>query len=102
MALPARIREIPVRRQLHRARFGSVAAALAALLSLGLAVSGVRSLAESAGGIALTAMRCWSAPLSTRVVLDFSAPVTVVSPDSGFSRQLTLSIPADLVTRAPD
>jgi N-acetylmuramoyl-L-alanine amidase len=50
--------------------------------------------------ITLTGMRFWSAPVNTRVVLDFSSVASVVTPDSGHARQLVVSIPADAVSRA--
>ena len=46
----------------------------------------------------LNAMRSWSAPTGTRVVFDFSAPVTLAGPDSGASRMLALSVPGEQAT----
>jgi N-acetylmuramoyl-L-alanine amidase len=54
--------------------------------------------AARAAGITLGGMRSWSAPTHTRVVLDFSAAVTPVAPDSGAGRQLVVTFPADGVT----
>lgn len=51
--------------------------------------------AGASPGITLTGMRSWSAPTSTRIVLDFSATVTPVTPDSGVGRQLVVTFPAD-------
>src|SRR5207249_5081548 len=54
-----------------------------------------------AQGVVLTGMRSWSAPADTRVVFEFSHTVTAVAPDSGRSRQVVLSLPGELVSRAP-
>src|SRR5262245_12031873 len=61
--------------------------------------------AAGAGGgsqrsVTLTGLRSWSAPTSTRVVFDFSAIVTVVAPDSGISRRLTITIPGESIIRS--
>ncbi|OGF13743.1 MAG: hypothetical protein A2W00_03720 [Candidatus Eisenbacteria bacterium RBG_16_71_46] len=72
------------------------AATLATALLVLVAVSGV----AAADTVTLTAMRSWSAPANTRVVLDFTAPVNPVTPDSGVTRQLVLSIPGETVVRA--
>jgi N-acetylmuramoyl-L-alanine amidase len=48
----------------------------------------------------LTGLRSWSAPASTRVVFDFSAPVTPVAPDSGSSRSLVVSLPDQPLARS--
>ncbi len=42
---------------------------------------------------ALTSMRTWASPTGTRVVFDFSVPVTPIAPDTGSTRQLTISVP---------
>lgn len=74
-----------------------LAAATAALLlvmgSAGAAVAGGR-------GVFLTGLRSWSAPVSTRVVFDFSAPVTPVAPDSGRASALVVSVPGQALLRA--
>ena len=44
-------------------------------------------------GVFLTGLSSWSAPATTRVVFDFSAPVTPVAPDSGRSCALVVSVP---------
>ena len=74
------------------------AAGLAALTG-----SFARAAADSPGaqGVVLTGMRSWSAPADTRVVFEFSHTVTAVAPDSGVSRQVVLSLPGELVSRAP-
>jgi N-acetylmuramoyl-L-alanine amidase len=46
----------------------------------------------------LTGLRSWSAPTGTRIVFDFSKPVTVAGPDSGTSAMLALSLPGESVT----
>ena len=56
--------------------------------------------ALAARGVFLTGLRSWSAPASTRVVFDFSAPVTPVAPDSGRSRSLVVSLPDQPLARS--
>jgi N-acetylmuramoyl-L-alanine amidase len=55
--------------------------------------------APSANAITLSAVRSWSSPTGTRVVLDFSAPVSAVAPDSGVSRELRVTVPGTLLRR---
>jgi N-acetylmuramoyl-L-alanine amidase len=73
---------------------------------LAAAAGGIRpatsAAAPAVAPVRLTSLRYWSAPTATRVVMDFSAPVTPVAPDSGAAPQLTLSLPAEQVTRAPE
>jgi N-acetylmuramoyl-L-alanine amidase len=45
-------------------------------------------------------MRTWSSPSGTRLVLDFSAPVTPVSPDSGSTAQLVVAVPTPGIAAA--
>jgi N-acetylmuramoyl-L-alanine amidase len=77
-------------------RFASRLAAAAVALLL----AGAASTAAAPRGVFLTALRSWSAPTSTRIVLDFSAPVTAVAPDSGRSTALVVSVPGQDVLRA--
>lgn len=49
--------------------------------------------ADAPGAPQISGVRSWSAPTSTRIVLDFTSPVTPVLPDSGFSNALVLSVP---------
>jgi N-acetylmuramoyl-L-alanine amidase len=49
-------------------------------------------------GVTLTSLRAWSSPTNTRLVFDFSAPVTLAGPDSGVSRRITLSTPGERVS----
>lgn len=49
---------------------------------------------------ALTALRSWSSPTGTRVVFDFSVPVSPVAPDSGRSRSVVVSVPGEPLARA--
>ncbi len=56
--------------------------------------------AAAAGSIGLTGLRSWSAPTSTRIVLDFSAPVSPVAPDSGSSHRLTITLPGESIVRS--
>lgn len=55
--------------------------------------------AVAARGVFLTGLRSRSAPTSTRVVFDFSAPVMLVAPDSGRSRALVVSVPGQQLLR---
>jgi len=48
----------------------------------------------------VTSVRSWTAPANTRIVFDFSLPVTPVMPDSGESPGLVVSIPGEPVGRA--
>jgi N-acetylmuramoyl-L-alanine amidase len=50
----------------------------------------------------VTAVRSWSAPENTRLVLEFSAEVTTVSPDSGAAPSLVVAIPAPGLARGPE
>src|SRR5689334_14559176 len=52
-----------------------------------------RARADAPAATQLSAVRSWSSPTSTRIVLDFTRPVTPVVPDSGFTRELVLSVP---------
>ena len=56
--------------------------------------------AAAARGVFLTGLRSWSAPTSTRVVFDLSAPVMLVAPDSGRSCALVVSVPDQQMMRA--
>ena len=56
--------------------------------------------AASSTPASLTSMRSWSAPSNTRIVLDFSAIVTPVAPDSGRGRQLQIAFPGEALPRA--
>jgi N-acetylmuramoyl-L-alanine amidase len=68
---------------------------------LGLALLLAAGPASADGkGVFLTGLRSWSAPASTRVVFDFSAPVTPVAPDSGRASSLVLSVPGQSLLRA--
>ena len=48
----------------------------------------------------ITAVRSWSSPTGTRVVVDLSGTVAYVAPDSGQSRNVLLSVPEPLVRGA--
>jgi N-acetylmuramoyl-L-alanine amidase len=74
---------------------------LATLLALGTAPD-LGAVPPRDSAVALTALRSWSSPTSTRLVLDFSATVNPVVPDSGITRQLTVSFPAERVTRSAE
>lgn len=70
------------------------------LLSLFAGVAAAQPATSPVDTLTLTAMRSWSAPTQTRVVLDFSAVVTAVYPDSGVGRELVVSLPAVAYARA--
>jgi len=53
--------------------------------------------AATSRGVMLTSLRSWSSPTNTRLVFDFSAPVTLAGPDSGVSREVALSTPGERV-----
>ena len=56
--------------------------------------------AAAGNGVFLTGLRSWTSPASTRIVFDFSAPVTPVAPDSGRSRALVVSLPGQPLARS--
>jgi N-acetylmuramoyl-L-alanine amidase len=72
-------------------------AAVAVLLTGG---PGARAQEAPAAGVQLTGMRAWTNPGGTRVVLDFSAQVTPVSPDSGVGPQLVVAVPSPGISAA--
>jgi len=72
----------------------------AVLIAALLLVADPGPAAAAARGVFLTGLRSWSAPTSTRVVFDFSAPVTLVAPDSGRSSALVVSVPGQQLMRA--
>ena len=55
---------------------------------------------DAAGPVQLTGMRTWSAPAGTRIVLDFSAEVVPVAPDSGSGSQLVVAVPTPGISAA--
>ena len=57
--------------------------------------------ATAPGPLTLTSVRSWSAPSNTRVVFDFSSPVTLVAPDSGSGPQLVITVPQAGLVLAP-
>jgi N-acetylmuramoyl-L-alanine amidase len=95
---------------MNRLRSGILPLLLAApLLGGGTAGSGPPGAAAAAAGTAATApnpvtitsIRSWASPTGTRVVMDFTATVAYVAPDSGDSRTVLVSVP-DPVVRAND
>lgn len=52
--------------------------------------------------IRVTSVRFWTSPSNTRVVFDFSMPVTPVLPDSGDARDLQIMVPGEAMDRAPE
>lgn len=79
-----------------RLRIHTAFTALALLVALPLASPAADS---QTSGVTLSGMRSWSSPTGTRVVIDFSAPVDVVAPDSGASRQLVVTVPGQVIAR---
>jgi N-acetylmuramoyl-L-alanine amidase len=71
--------------------FGLVFAALAAAQGQPPAPAG------GAKPVTLLAMRSWSAPTNTRVVFEFSAPVTTAGADSGESPGIVITLPGERV-----
>jgi N-acetylmuramoyl-L-alanine amidase len=75
-----------------------------ATLIVAASVSRPAPASAQAGGLPagpqLTGMRTWSSPGGTRVVLDFSAAVVPVAPDSGIGPQLVVAIPTPGITAA--
>ena len=74
-------------------------------LTLALMLLPRQGLADAAAAppsatVTLGALRSWSGPTNTRIVLDFSRAVTPVAPDSGVSPRLTLTVPGETVVRA--
>jgi N-acetylmuramoyl-L-alanine amidase len=72
--------------------------AMVGLLALGVSVSHADG--PPRRPVTMTGMRSWSAPEGTRLVFDFSSPVTPVAPDSGVTRELAVSIPGEQVVRS--
>ncbi|MBI1799907.1 MAG: N-acetylmuramoyl-L-alanine amidase [Candidatus Eisenbacteria bacterium] len=58
-------------------------------------------LPHAAAAATLLGMRSWPAPASSRVVFDFSDPVTYAGPDSGSSPSLTLALPGEHLALGP-
>jgi len=56
--------------------------------------------AEPTGPVQLTGMRTWVSPAGTRLVLEFSAEVVPVAPDSGAGPQLVVAVPVPGITAA--
>jgi N-acetylmuramoyl-L-alanine amidase len=50
----------------------------------------------------IVSARSWTSPSNTRVVVDFSAPVTPVMPDSGVSHEIAIRISDEPIERAAD
>jgi N-acetylmuramoyl-L-alanine amidase len=73
---------------------------LAVLIAVLLLAAGPGPAVAAARGVFLTGLRSRSAPTSTRVVFDFSAPVMLVAPDSGRSSALVVSVPGQQMMRA--
>lgn len=65
----------------------------ALLTVLALAAGSAHAHADGPPSPAITSMRTWANPLGTRIVFDFSVPVTIVAPDTGSSRELVIAVP---------
>jgi len=76
------------------------AVAIVACAALFALVAPSRARADAPAATQLSAVRSWSSPTSTRIVLDFTRPVTPVVPDSGFTRELVLSVPGPALSIA--
>jgi hypothetical protein len=50
--------------------------------------------------VQLTGMRTWVSPAGTRIVLEFSAEVVPVAPDSGAGPQLVVAVPVPGIAAA--
>ena len=79
---------------------------LALVLTSVLALAGVAAPSSAASppashGAAITGLRSWSSPSSTRLVLDFSAEVVHVAPDSGEASSLVVAFPTPALDRDP-
>ncbi len=85
-------------RLLARLFTGLLGIALAALPLAVRAQTG--TMPAGSGPVQLTGMRTWTSPGGTRIVFDFTAPVTPVSPDSGTSAQLVVAVPTPGITAA--
>lgn len=81
----------------------AMAIAIASFTNAASAATGTNSagVRPSGAGVTLTSLRSWSSPTNTRLVFDFSAPVTLAGPDSGMSRMIALSVPGERVSLAP-
>ena len=58
--------------------------------------------AQPTSTVVLSAVRSWSAPVNTRIVIDLDAPVAPVAPDSGETRELVVALPYPGLVGAPD
>lgn len=63
------------------------------LTVLAVVLSSALAHADGPPAPAITSMRTWANPLGTRIVFDFSVPVTIVAPDTGASRELVIAVP---------
>ena len=70
----------------------------AVVLALGLGPSPEASAQRPP--LTVTAIRSWSSPTGTRIVIDFSAVTAYVAPDSGVGRKFMVTVPGEPVARA--
>jgi len=58
------------------------------------------SAGAGAGALTLTAVRSFSGPENTRIVFEFSRAAVFVTPDSGMTAELVISLPGEATARA--
>lgn len=75
------------------------AAALAGALLIAPPLA--RADSPASAPVTLSSARSWAAPGNTRVVFDFSAPVTAVMPDSGVARRVVVRLAGERLERPP-
>ncbi len=76
-------------------RIRSIAWAAALVTAMSPVASFAQADSSGPASLSLTSLRSWTAPSNTRVVLDFSAPVTVVMSDSGVARRIVVRAPGE-------
>ena len=88
----------------HTERRRTLGSALAAIATVAVLLAGhgrgVGAQEAAPAGVQLTGMRSWTNPGGTRIVLEFSAEVTPVAPDSGVGPQLVVAVPSPGIAAA--
>ena len=88
----------------HTERRRTLGSALAAIATFAVLLTGHGSGAQAQeaapAGVQLTGMRAWTNPGGTRIVLEFSAEVAPVAPDSGVGPQLVVAVPSPGIAAA--
>jgi N-acetylmuramoyl-L-alanine amidase len=82
-------------------RIHPIARAAALVGALLVAPAFARADSPAAAAVTLSGLRSWAAPGNTRVVFDFSAPVTTVMPDSGAARRVVVRLAGERLERPP-